>query len=501
MVLYHEENRRRSRFATDTSTPSRFWLPSAPGGVSGGTRMQPATPPSGPSAVASPFAADPNAGLFVAFRILFHSRFYYPVFMVMFLDFGITVEEFGMLNAAWAAAIVLLEVPSGALADLVGRRRLLVAGAGLMVLEMLVLCIVPVPSPWVMPALLANRILSGVAEAFISGADEALAYESLEAHGLANQWPRVLERLLQWGGIATVVAMITGSLVYDPSLLGAIGGALGFSGTLTTAQTFRLPVWLTLCSSVVAVGVTLAMREPARAMPRGSGAVGLLSPFWQTAATARWVVGHPLILVVILAGVLVDQPIRQVLVISSEVYRQIDIPERFFGFIAAGSAAIGLFTAAPMRRLALGQTPRFNAILLAVVTLVGLCGVAAFVPWWGVVFVMVLSTALRLVVFLQSHYLNQLVDSDRRATVLSFRGLAVNVAYGLMSLAFAAAVAAVDRETAGGGTSAAGGTPAAMGAFRTVVGFLPWYFVAACALFVAWSGRRLDWRFTSRDRA
>ena len=38
----------------------------------------------------------------------------------MFLDFGITVEEFALLNAVWAAAIVLLEVPSGALADLIG---------------------------------------------------------------------------------------------------------------------------------------------------------------------------------------------------------------------------------------------------------------------------------------------------------------------------------------------------------------------------------------------
>jgi MFS family permease len=462
--------------------------------------MQPATPPSGPSAAASPFAADPNAGLFVAFRILFHSRFYYPVFMVMFLDFGISVEEFGMLNAAWAAAIVLLEVPSGALADIVGRRRLLVAGASLMVLEMTLLCVVPVPSPWVMPALLANRILSGVAEAFISGADEALAYESLEAHGLVNQWPRVLERLLQWGGIATVVAMITGSLVSDPGLLNSIGRALGFSGTVTAAQTFRLPVWLTLCSSVAAVGVTLAMREPARAAPHGIGAVGLLAPFRQTAATARWVCGHPIVLVVILAGVLIDQPIRQVLVISSEVYRQLEIPERFFGVISAGSAAIGLFAAAPMRRLALGRTPRFNAILLAAVTLAGLCGVAVFVPWWGAVFVMVLSTVLRLVVFLQSHYLNQLVDSDRRATVLSFRGLAVNVAYGLMSLAFAAAVAAVELPTGGGPGPDVGGEAARMEAFRAVVGLLPWYFAAACLLFVAWSGWRLDWRFTATDR-
>lgn len=445
--------------------------------------MEPSPPPP------SPFAADPNAGLFVAFRILFHARFYYPVFMVMFLDFGVSVEEFGMLNAVWAAAIVVFEVPSGALADLVGRKGLLVAGAVLMVCEMLVLCVVPVPSPWVMPALLVNRVLSGTAEAFISGADEALAFDSLAARGLSAQWPRVLERLLQWSAVATVVAMITGSLLYDPRTLDAVARALGLATSLTAADTFRLPVWLTLGSSVIAVGIALAMREPRRDAGSADACGSLLAPFRQMATTARWVVAHPLILVVILAGVLVDQPIRQVLVVSSEIYRQIAIPERLFGFIAAGSAAVGLFTATPLRRLALRSSPLRNAAILAVATCAGLCGVAAFVPWWGVAFVMVLSTVLRMVVFLQSHYLNQLVSSDRRATVLSFRGLAVNVAYGLMSLGFAAAVAAVERATGGAGVSAA--SQGTTDAFRVVVGWLPWSFAGACLVFVAWTLRRL----------
>jgi len=60
-------------------------------------------------------------------------RFYYPVFAVLFLDFGLSVGQFAVLNAIWAATIVLCEVPSGALADAVGRRALVVAsGLGLL---------------------------------------------------------------------------------------------------------------------------------------------------------------------------------------------------------------------------------------------------------------------------------------------------------------------------------------------------------------------------------
>ena len=420
-----------------------------------------------------------NVPLFVAFRILFNVRFYYPVFMILFLDFGITLEQFGLLNAAWAAAIVLLEVPSGALADLVGRKRLLVAAGGLMVVEMLALCLVPVPSAWVFPALLLNRIVSGVAEAFASGADEALAYDSLVAAGRADEWPRVLERLMQVGAIVTMTCMVAGSLVYTPGPLNALAAAVGLPATLTEADTFRLPVWLTLGSALGVVVVTLSMREPPREQP--PAAAGLLAPFRQTAATGLWILAHPLVMVVILAGVLFDQPVRQLLVVSSEIYRQIEIPEPAFGFVAAGTAILSLLAAGPIRRLAMETTQLRNFFVIAAVTGAGLVGTACFVPWWGVIFAMLLSLTMRMLMFLQSHYLNQLVGSDRLATVLSFRGLAINVSYGVMSLVFSAAVAAAE---AAGLAAADSAAATEQPAFRFVVGLLPVYFLIATGLFV-----------------
>ena len=66
---------------------------------------------------------------------MFNARFYYPVFSILFLDFGLTLSQFAILNAVWAATIVICEVPSGALADSFGRRNLLVLAGSLMVIE------------------------------------------------------------------------------------------------------------------------------------------------------------------------------------------------------------------------------------------------------------------------------------------------------------------------------------------------------------------------------
>ncbi len=431
-----------------------------------------------------------NVRLFMAFRILFNIRFYYPVFMVMFLRYGITLEQFGLLNAVWAIVIVLLEVPSGALADILGRKALLIAAAIMMTVEMLLLAVVPIDSSWVFPALLLNRILSGAAEAFASGADEALAFDSLKAVGKDGDWPRVLERLMQVGGLATIVAMVTGSLVYSPDLIQAASDWAGYNASITLDDTFRLPVWLTFFSGCGAILVTLAMRElPREESPKH---VTLFDPFKQTFRTGRWILTNPMVLIVIAAGVLFDQPIRQLLVVSSQLYARIDIPVLYFGVISAGTAVIGLLAAAPMRRLATSQSPKANFRLIFTTVIIGLSGTALLIPWWGVGFFMLLSLSMRLLMFLQSHYLNQLVDSKHRATVLSFRGLAVNISYGIMSIAFALTVTAVEQ---------ADPTTTQEAAFDWVVRLLPWYFLFTTLLFTGWAIRKAsnDSRLSTPD--
>src|ERR1700682_6484618 len=81
-------------------------------------------------------AADRNWRRFVLFRVLFNSRFYYPVLAVLFLDLGLSATQYTLLNFAWAIAIVCTDLPAGALADRIGRRPLVIAAAGAMLIEM-----------------------------------------------------------------------------------------------------------------------------------------------------------------------------------------------------------------------------------------------------------------------------------------------------------------------------------------------------------------------------
>jgi hypothetical protein len=56
--------------------------------------------------------------------------------------------------------------------------------------------------------------------------------------------------------------------------------------------------------------------------------------------------------------------------------------------------------------------------------------------WFGIVLLAPIILSMRFFQFFLSHYLNALTDSAHRATVLSFKSLTMNLAYGSLTLLF-----------------------------------------------------------------
>lgn len=381
-----------------------------------------------------------NAGLFVWFRLLFNCRFYYPIFTILFLDLGLTIGEFAGLNVLWAITIVLAEVPSGALADTLGRRKLVVFASWLMVAEMMTLCLMPAGNHDVVLALfVVNRILSGLAEAAASGADEALAYDSFPEAERAVQWPKVMARLSRLSSIGFMISSISGSMLYDHEVVSQ-GLVMVGLGEVSKVVTMKIPLVLNLCAAVACVLVVQRMVEP------GDG-VEAPKEGWQSQSrealrkileTGKWIWGSQAALGLIVVGVVFDSVIRLFLTVASNYYRLVEIEERWYGVIGVVMSLLGLFTAGIMERMASRHGARFNFAWMAVVVLLGLVGAAMAVPGWGgVALILPLVMCMRFLHFFLSHYLNEVIDSERRATALSFRGLTLNLAYGLMTLLFA----------------------------------------------------------------
>ena len=399
----------------------------------------------------TPTFSIPNVRLFIAFKVFFNSRFYYPVFTILFLDFGLTIAQFSLLNAAWAATIVLAEVPSGALADIIGRKRLLVFATFTMMVEIGIISFVPKTDPSIIFYIfLINRILSGLAEAAASGADEAIAYDSLAAMGDKSQWGRVLEILMRFQSIGFIVAMSIGAAVYDPNLLESICGALGFTTTFTQQTTMRFPLYLTFILAICAFITTLRMTEPdieADAEPvskpdtKPASQKDLPQPVRQafalTLKAGLWILQTPFALSIILFGMLLDGIIRMIITLSSQYYRMIELPEATFGLIGALVALLGFFVPKMAKQIAESRPSWHGLMVTSSLALLGLVTMNLFLPYAGLIPALITFSAMYFNGFFVSYHINKVTSSKQRATVLSFKGLSYNLAYGVLGVLYA----------------------------------------------------------------
>jgi MFS family permease len=410
-----------------------------------------------------------NVRLFLAFRVLFNARFYYPVLAVFFTDLGLTLDQYAWLNVAWALSIVLFELPLGAVADRIGRRPLVVGAAFLMVVEMAVLAFAPTGRPTLLfVVFLVNRVLSGLAEAAASGADEALAYDTLVAEGRREDWPRVLALLQRLMSAGFMVSMLLGAAVYDPELVNRVLGT-----DLTQLQTARFPVYLTLALALGAWAVAVRMREPAAEAhdPEPEDLAGVLG-------AGRWIRRTRFVLALILLFLVFDSVARLFITLTSSYYRMIGIPAALFGVIGAAFGALGFVSPALAQLVLRRGRPWASFVVAFTFGLFGLFGIAASDGWWGTLFVMPLMVGWQLLGFFVSHYLNDATESRRRATVLSFKSLAGNVAYGAAGGLYALLYRLSDG-TAGGGDAVLA---------KTLV-WLPWAMLAMAVPLLGWARR------------
>jgi MFS family permease len=440
-----------------------------------------------------------NIRLFIAFRVFFNARLYYPVFTILFLDYGLTIEQFSILNTVWAITIVCAEVPSGALADLLGRKQLLVLTSVLMIIELSVIAFVPITNmSIVFWAFLCNRVLSGLAEAMASGADEAIAYDSLIAEGNPAHWPRVLSVQMRAKALAGVISTTLGAMVYDPSMVNGFLSVIGFQADLSQQTTMRFPVYLTLVLALLAFSTTMRMKEedkPFQETPQAAPAT-----IWQagllTLKAGRWILQTPMALAVILFGMMYDHVLRLIITLTSQYFRLISLPDASFGAIMAALTLLGLVVPKLAEWMVDRFSPAQNCVWLGLLIFATLLGLTGFIPYLGIIPIAMVMVGLMLTAFFTSHYLNEITSSEQRATVLSFKGLAFNLAYGIIGLLFAWLIIYLRSDLSGAHPDWSSQLIENQ-AFKDSFIWMPGYFLALGAAIALYSARILNKKKTS----
>jgi len=131
-----------------------------------------------------------------------------PIVVLFYSDNGLDSYHVYLLQAAYSMAVVVFEIPSGYLADIVGRRTTLIWGT---VLGAAGFCLLSLSHEFT--TFLLAEIILGVGGSLISGSDSALLYDSLAADRRQHYYLRYEGRITAMGNLGETLAAIGGGLL------------------------------------------------------------------------------------------------------------------------------------------------------------------------------------------------------------------------------------------------------------------------------------------------
>lgn len=158
-------------------------------------------------------------------------------------DGGLSLFEVMLVNAGFTFAQLVFEVPTGVVADTIGRRASILLASGTLVVSTLLYVITPAMG-WGIAGFFAASALLGLGYTFHTGAGEAWLVDALDATGFQESKERVFAR----GQIAFGVGMLTGSL------LGGVLGQVDLAAPFVARATLFLAVFGVVWTRVFDVG-------------------------------------------------------------------------------------------------------------------------------------------------------------------------------------------------------------------------------------------------------
>jgi MFS family permease len=323
---------------------------------------------------------------------------------IFLLDAGLSNLEAFAANAFFTAGMVLFEVPTGIVADTIGRRTSYLLGTVTLTLStFLYVALWQIEAPFWQWAVAS--MLLGLGFTFFSGAVEAWLVDALTATGFTGEMETVFGR----GQIVTGIAMLTGSVA---------------GGFIAQQTSLGVPFVLRGIVLIVMFGLAFRLMHDIGFTPEKGGrplaemrkiASNSIEYGWRVPAV-KWL----MVEVLFTGGVGIYafyalQPYLLELYGDPQAYQIAGL----VAAIVAGAQIAGGIAAPRIRRLFRRRTSALIATAgLSVVTL-GLIGlvesfwaVIGLIVVWGLLFAATLP--------IRQTYLNGLIPSRQRATILSF---------------------------------------------------------------------------------
>jgi MFS family permease len=346
-------------------------------------------------------------------RALFWMHFFAAVLVPFYTDWGgIPLSRVLFLNAWFMFWNFALEVPTGAVADRLGRKASVAAGFAVAAAAALVYT----SRPGFGTFLLAEAVFAA-AYTLLSGADEALAYDSLLAAGRETEAKKTLARMESFKLAGILAAVVAGSFI-------------------AARWGLRAPMRAYVFPAAAGFLLALTLREP----PSHGAREG--RPSYRAVITGglAYFRGHGILLRLTAEMALTNALAWAIIWLYQPLLARAGLPIAWFGTVHAATVTGQILFLSGVERWEAGLGSKRAVLVWGGAAAGAAFAALAFLrstPWVVAAIVMAFTFGLtRPPLF--SAYLNRHIPSDKRATVLSvasmFRTLGIVVMNPLIGL-------------------------------------------------------------------
>lgn len=327
-----------------------------------------------------------------------------PIIVIFFQENGLTLKEVMILQGVYSLLVALMEIPSGYLADVFGRKHTLSLGAILAFIGFLILSLSYSFWPFFI-----GEIILGIGASFISGADSALLYDSLIESKKENDYTKVEGRAYGIGNFSEALAGICGGLLADISL--------------------RYPMFLQVFIAALIIPITFSLIEPKahreNSLPKNFKAI------WEVVKFA--LVENKLLKWLIILSSIIGFSTLSMAWFAQPYFKSIDLPIKYFGFIWAILNLSTGFSSMNAYRFDNIFSKKILSFIIALGISLPIIILSGSGPTFGLLMVLTVYVVRGIATPLLRNFINEITESNIRATVLSVRSFCIRITFSVFA--------------------------------------------------------------------
>ena len=327
-----------------------------------------------------------------------------PIVVLFFQENGLSLQEVMILQGMYSFMVAAMEIPSGYLADVFGRKNTLILGAIFCFFGFLIISLSF--SFWYF---IIGEIILGTGSSFISGADSAILYDSLSESKKENEYTKVEGVAYGIGNFSEAIAGICGGLLAEISL--------------------RLTWEVQVVVAGLIIPFTFLLVEPKvhqkNKLPKS------LKSIWKVVKFC--LVENKILKWLIIISSSVGFATLSLAWFAQPYFKSIDMPLKYFGFSWAILNLLTGISSINAYRLQRLLSKNRIVIFISLSISISIFLLSKSTAILGLILITTVYIIRGLATPVMRTYINELTPSNMRATVLSIRSFCIRVTFAVIA--------------------------------------------------------------------